>query len=694
LRALGLVVVAAAFLGAAAARAQVVKIGVYAEPEWEICNLVDDGPGLLRAYVVVDPPTAMISLTFSAPKPPCLDGVWLGDEHPYPLVIGDSQNGISIALQGCRTATHVLTILYQVTGQTPPCCPYPILPDPTLGLVYANCGPQAQPLGGREATINSTPECMCIVDPKPSPPSLVYPIDSGPAVPVVVELAWEASDPAGDPLTYDVYLGTEHDAPLVASGLTEPRFRTPILAFGTLYYWRVAVNDNHENTVLGNLWKFTTVNESSTSQLTPRVPRGHCSIAVTDSTWVDVDVTEALLEIDEGGLEIVFPTHMLDLLDVVRGALTESWQSFAWTTSGNRVSIFASDPVGFAAGTTGTFARLLFRSRCCELDSALASAICPENVTGDLRAFYPACNDFGCYPPDGDATGDGRITPEDARCALEGYIRGSDPPPAECGGGWDLRVDVDCNGVVTPDDAFCIFHAWLDGSCAFCASPAPSPGEPAAVWARTETGADGSIRVIVSAAAPALDAVGFDVHYPGRDVVFEGATWLAAGFEETRVARVGEGRLRAGGFARAGAGRAGDLVVLRFSMREGEAGTVRVDGFVDDLDGADPVVVSLSPQPAPSQGLVLHQNRPNPFNPYTELAYDLPAGPPRHVRLSVFAVDGKRVATVIDATRPPGPHTVRWDGRDADGKSVPSGVYFYVLEAGGQSRTRKMVLLR
>jgi hypothetical protein len=536
---------------------------------------------------------------------------------------------------------------------------------------------------------------MCYIDPKPSPPAVVYPPDPGLQMPVVVELRWEASDPAGDPLTYDVYLGTTSNPELVASGLVEPRFRTPILEFAEQYFWRVAVSDDHENTVLGGLWRFTTVFTSYGSAIAPRAPQGHCGIEVNDSTWVDVYLTNALLEVDEGGLDVVFPTALLDLLDVRRGPLTEAWQDFAWSVDGDRVSIAGSDPVGFEAGTTGTFARLLFRSRCCELDTTTTSLICPQNPTGDLRAFSPLCVQYGCYQhvPDGDATGDGDITPEDARCALEGYVVPG-PRPVECGWGWDLRADVDCNGEVTPGDAYCIFRAWLDGGCTFCSGAAPAPAAAPDVWARTDVDSDGSIRVVVSAAAERMRAVGFDVHYSGGDLVFADAGWLADGFVEARVGRAGDGLLRVGGFAREGAGRAGDLVVLRFSAREGAGGSLRLDHFVDDLSGAEPVELTFSPRGGPAPGLVLHQNRPNPFNPFTEIAYELPGGPPRRVRVAVYTADGRRVTTVVDAVQPPGPHATRWDGRDDAGRGAPSGVYFCVLEVDGETRTRKMVLLR
>jgi hypothetical protein len=55
---------------------------------------------------------------------------------------------------------------------------------------------------------------------------------------------------------------------------------------------------------------------------------------------------------------------------------------------------------------------------------------------------------------------------------------------------------------------------------------------------------------------------------------------------------------------------------------------------------------------------------------------------------------GKPVCTLVDAWREPGVYSEIWDGRADDGRALPSGVYFYRLEAGDFVATRKMVLLR
>jgi hypothetical protein len=109
-----------------------------------------------------------------------------------------------------------------------------------------------------------------------------------------------------------------------------------------------------------------------------------------------------------------------------------------------------------------------------------------------------------------------------------------------------------------------------------------------------------------------------------------------------------------------------------------------LDDLSDSPTGVDP------PPPGPS--FVLEQNRPNPFNPTTQIRYVLDSA--QRVVLTVFDVEGRVVHELERGTRIAGPHSVTWDGRDAAGVRVASGVYIYRLDAGTQSASRKMVLLK
>ncbi len=87
----------------------------------------------------------------------------------------------------------------------------------------------------------------------------------------------------------------------------------------------------------------------------------------------------------------------------------------------------------------------------------------------------------------------------------------------------------------------------------------------------------------------------------------------------------------------------------------------------------------------------LHANYPNPFNPTTRIAYDLPeAGP---VRLEIVNVLGQRAALLLETRQEAGRHVIVWDGRTASGAKAAAGLYFCRMTAGEFAKTIKMTLL-
>ena len=108
----------------------------------------------------------------------------------------------------------------------------------------------------------------------------------------------------------------------------------------------------------------------------------------------------------------------------------------------------------------------------------------------------------------------------------------------------------------------------------------------------------------------------------------------------------------------------------------------------------DPATAIAAEQEASSLPLMpaLHENYPNPFNPQTTIAYELPQN--ESVRLTVYDILGREVVRLIDQTQAAGYHEVVWNGLDAAGNSVSSGIYLYRLQAGSYSRVNKMILSR
>jgi hypothetical protein len=103
----------------------------------------------------------------------------------------------------------------------------------------------------------------------------------------------------------------------------------------------------------------------------------------------------------------------------------------------------------------------------------------------------------------------------------------------------------------------------------------------------------------------------------------------------------------------------------------------------------DPDIPGISESNAPVLGLAI----PNPFNPTTRIRYDVPARGGK-VTLRIYDVEGRLVRTLVNEHQSPGQKIATWHGRNAQGQSVATGVYFYRMTAPGFEMTRKMILLK
>jgi hypothetical protein len=122
--------------------------------------------------------------------------------------------------------------------------------------------------------------------------------------------------------------------------------------------------------------------------------------------------------------------------------------------------------------------------------------------------------------------------------------------------------------------------------------------------------------------------------------------------------------------------------------------------FTDNCGDPHNQVLTLDLQPdtlptpvgGPTYQNRLEANIPNPFNPSTTIRYEVAESGPASIR--VYDVSGKLVRTLVNRSHDVGPYETRWDGRDDSGRRVASGVYFYRLESGRFTQTRRMVLLK
>jgi hypothetical protein len=102
----------------------------------------------------------------------------------------------------------------------------------------------------------------------------------------------------------------------------------------------------------------------------------------------------------------------------------------------------------------------------------------------------------------------------------------------------------------------------------------------------------------------------------------------------------------------------------------------------------------IAEQGAPPRLLRLGPSTPNPTSGLTRVAYTIAGQGSTPVHLAVFDATGHQVDVLVDAAQPAGSYQVSWDGRDASGARLPSGVYFYELRARSQRDAGRVLLMR
>ncbi len=143
--------------------------------------------------------------------------------------------------------------------------------------------------------------------------------------------------------------------------------------------------------------------------------------------------------------------------------------------------------------------------------------------------------------------------------------------------------------------------------------------------------------------------------------------------------------------------RSTEIIAALGAFSDGQQRVLTVSGTLADgtpLRASDCVgVLAKSPREpglpslSSSGGVVLQPAVPNPFNPVTRIHYILPNE--AYVRLTVYDVTGKVVDHLVAHVQPAGEHVAAWDAG-----TYPSGIYFYRLEVGRFSETRKLILLK
>jgi hypothetical protein len=312
----------------------------------------------------------------------------------------------------------------------------------------------------------------------------------------------------------------------------------------------------------------------------------------------------------------------------------------------------------------------------------------------------------------GDVDGNGVLADNDVSCAFDVYLADQSVSPGCNYQNTACEVDasdVDCSGRVTPEDARAIeirrAAGLAPGACFATASPAPSaaPYDIALIQSVINDGGTPRLRVSIALQDAAdLDAFGARVAFPAAQVSFQRAeaAFATEGWHSVGGRAAGAGEARVGGFDAYAPLAAGPREVCHlyfdFLGAPGTVGGLSLADLVDDFTGAHLVSTVTGvggPVPAATR---LHPNHPNPFNPATEIAYEIGGSDASMVpvRIAVYDVAGRRVRVLVDRNLRPGSYTARWDGRTDAGEPAASGVYFCSLRAGSVRASQRMVLLK
>jgi hypothetical protein len=574
----------------------------------------------------------------------------------------------------------------------------------------------------------------------PDAPTALSPTDGQNGVAAWSGLEWTSNDVDGDVLTFDVYLGTTNPPPLVATTMSTSYAFDPWLDFDTTYYWRIVARDRWGHEVSSSTWLFATTQENyppaAPTATFPQDGVADIPVAGTTLQWscsdpegqamtyhVHLGVTATPPRVESNTANTTFTTGPL-LVDA-----TYYWQ------------VVARDVMGAeTAGPVWTFSTRENTAPVVPFNPSPSDAASDVALATTLR--------WDCSDPQGDHIryyvylGTQPTPPLVAQQNLKSYVASRLVPVTTHY--WRI-VARDQFGAESSSPLW-TFTTRANSSPAVCC---PSPASGALVsqplmltWTPTDPDNQSmnyDLYLGLNNPPPLFDAdlttwayslpmLELQTTYYWQVVVRDpyGATVTSPVWTfSTNNVPVLITRFEAAA-ARGG-------VQVRWELQSDEA----VEGYtlLRREDGHSlPVVIVRGPVDAPSQSyidasveggktyhyellvravsgsefrsqvatvtmrattLALHQNHPNPFNPRTSIAYDLPSGAAsERVRLVILDVSGRIVRKLVDENQAGGSYRVEWEGKDDRGEAVSSGVYIYLLDVGGERRSRKLVLLK
>ncbi len=348
---------------------------------------------------------------------------------------------------------------------------------------------------------------------------------------------------------------------------------------------------------------------------------------------------------------------------------------------------------------------------------SISGAINFSNFETDNLFVNSPCGDDAACVANGDVNNDGSITPGDAFCAFDVFLNGQNVP-GDCDvDGFDCEIraaDANCDNSVTPGDAFAIFQAFLDGAPpAQCLDSEKNlvveNGQAAAAFGISfeqnrikEAGAEGGFELeLYVDGSTELNAFGFNLNYPESAVEFVRVepSEDTADLSHLDAVRTDDGTITIGGFCEKpmSVEKGSSLIKLVFSYKKQTTGEfeLSVTDLVDDFRNVAISEVLTFGGALPTT-FSLHQNFPNPFNPETQIRYDIPETSTDKLRVSlaIYNIRGQLIRQLVDEKKAAGAYRVVWDGRNDQSRRVATGTYFYTIKAGSFKETKKMLMLK
>ncbi|MGH7496081.1 MAG: BACON domain-containing protein [bacterium] len=443
-----------------------------------------------------------------------------------------------------------------------------------------------------------------------------------------------------------------------------------------------------------------------------------------DTVYVEIRMQENPQPVGTFGFRVLVDAAHLRFVRSQKGELTTTFAMVEGRESPPGSGSIACSGVGatpIPASRTGVLLQLVFVAACAQNPT---SEITIGNLSDNVAGFAGCCNTFECSIclSDGDVNGDHGLTPGDALCAFNIYLNFNnlpadcDVPNFECE---EAAADVTCDGIVTSGDALAIYRRFLAGL-----APAECFGKPIAArtsltaralkWhtstmaAPSENNAQELLKLTLALDQSAdLSAFGLQLLYPSDRLEYRGVKrgTLTADWIQLDALSRRPGMMMVGGFhphsATPTAG--GELLEVLFAVKTPgvEASDFVISNLADDLRGAVAQVFhgDQSQSTAKPDEYKLYQNFPNPLqtrdgDTRTVIRFDLPDTRTQTIEIAIYNVAGQLVRRLQADGRASSSFELSWDAKDEDGNPVPTGTYWYRVQAGEFVASKQLLVVR